>query len=50
MTAPMAEELRQAVLEELGALSFEWHNGELVLPSDVTKVMARRLHNQEKLR
>ena len=49
MIAPTAEELRQAVLEELGALGFEWHNGELVLPSDVTKVMARRLHAPARL-
>ncbi len=49
MIAPTAEELRRAVLEELEALGFEWHNGELVLPSGVTKVMARRLHEPARM-
>lgn len=49
MIAPTAEELRQAVSEELRALGFEWHNGELTPPPDLTKVMARRLHEPARL-
>lgn len=49
MTVPTAEELRQAVLEELEALGFKWHNGELTPPSNLTKVMARRLHEPARL-
>ena len=49
MTIPTVEELRQAVVEELKALGFEWHNGELVLPKDITKAMARRLHDPARL-
>lgn len=44
MTVVTADELRQAVLEELKALGFEWHNGELAPPSGLTKDLARHLH------
>jgi len=40
MTVVTADELRQAVLEELKALGFEWHNGELAPPSGLTKDLA----------
>ena len=49
MIAPTAEELRQAVLEELRALGFELHNGKLTPPSNLTKAMARHLHEPAKL-
>ena len=49
MTAPTAEELRQAVLEELRALGFELRKGELIPPSKFSKVAARRLHEPAKL-
>jgi len=49
MIAPTAEELRQAVLEELRALGFELRKGELTPPSDLSKVTARRLHEPARL-
>lgn len=39
-----AEELRQAVVEELNNLGFEWQHGELCLPDEQTKDFYRRLH------
>lgn len=39
-----ADELRQAVLEELKTLGFEWQEGELCLPEGQTAVLYRRLH------
>lgn len=44
MTVVTADELRQAVLEELEALGFELLDGELVPPSNITKKLARHLH------
>lgn len=44
-----ADELRQAVLEELRALGFEWQEGELCLSQDQTKTLARQLHEPAKL-
>jgi len=44
MTVVTADELRQAVLDELETLGFEWRNGELALPSELTKAVARHLH------
>jgi hypothetical protein len=43
-----AEELRQAVLQELDILGFEWRDGELHLPNDKTKAFYRRLHRPAK--
>lgn len=44
MAAVTADELRRAVLEELETLGFEWHKGNLAPPSDLTKNLARNLH------
>jgi len=43
-----AEELREAVIEELSSLGFEWQDGELRLPDDQTKDFYRRLHKPAK--
>jgi hypothetical protein len=43
-----AEELRQAVVEELIGLGFEWQDGELSLPNGRTKDFYRRLHEPAK--
>jgi hypothetical protein len=49
MPAPTAEELRQAVIEELEALGFQWHEGELRLPEDQTRALYRHLHEPARL-
>jgi len=48
VTTITADELRQAVLEELKTLGFEWRDGELCLPQDQTKALARQLHEPAK--
>jgi hypothetical protein len=42
------DELRQAVIDELEALGFELHDGELHLPKDQTKAFYRKLHEPAK--
>jgi len=44
----IADELRQAVLEELEALGFEWQEGKPRLPDGQTKTLIRRLHEPAK--
>ena len=48
MTTITADALRQAVLEELETLGFEWQEGKLCLPEGQTKALARRLHEPAK--
>ena len=43
-----AGQLRQAVLEELKTLGFEWQDGELHLPEEQTKPLSRELHEVSK--
>jgi virulence-associated protein VapD len=48
VTSIAAEELRQIVLEELATLGFQWRDGELFLPEEQTKDLARKLHEPAK--
>jgi hypothetical protein len=49
MSALTAEELRQAVIEELEALGFEWAGGDLHLPEARTKALYQQLHEPARL-